>query len=106
MKFLIFFVLLVIGCAPDNTSRVDYFWYPIELEQVTCPAYKGTVYKMMNSKGWRSWTYYLDASYMYEVDLPATCVFVTIKKYPIYECADRSRSKLTDEQKVLIIEGF
>ena len=81
-----------------------HFWYPVELKEASCPAFKGEVYLMTNSVGWRNWPYYLDKADKAEVTLGSNCVLKTIRTLPKYE--GHIDVQLNDEQKQYLIEGF
>ena len=105
MKYvLILTVLLITACSPNEPN----FWYPKSLKQVSCAnGLIGEVYLMTNSRGWRSWPYYLDPSDNKEIELGTDCTMKTIKKFTTYKYSERPiRPKLNKEQRSHIIEGM
>jgi hypothetical protein len=81
-----------------------YFWYPVALKEVTCSSYKGELYLMKNSVGWRSWPYYLDPVDKREVELGTGCVKKTLRELPSY--SDNVEYQLNEEQRKYLVDGF
>ena len=87
------------------TTADRHFWYPIKLKSVECASgFKGEVYVMTNSIGWRSWPYFLNPATMREVELGTDCTMETIRELPKHE--SYPQRKLTAEQRKYVIEGF
>lgn len=85
-------------------SRERHFWYPIELFDVKCELYEGEVYRMTNSRGWRSYPYYLSRETKSEIILSESCIFISKRKLIEYE--RNIEERLNEEQKEYLIEGF
>ncbi|MCP3703191.1 MAG: hypothetical protein GY954_09725 [Alteromonas sp.] len=85
-------------------KKEPHFWYPIKLKYANCTTFKGDVYLMTNSVGWRSWPYHLDLADKTEIELPADCTIKTIRELPKHK--KPVIPKLTDEQKEYRIDGF
>ena len=101
---LLVVLFMATGCAKVD----DHFWYPVSLKTAICLSFKGDVYVMTNSVGWRSWVYTLDPKENIELELPATCVFKVIRAMPEYKANRKQniREQLNDEQRAHIVEGF
>ena len=96
-------VILTVGlvaCAPADR----HFWYPVSLKYATCSTFKGEIYIMTNSRGWRSWPYILDRATKAEITLGSDCTLRSIRKLPVHK--RKIQDHLTPEQKEYLVEGF
>lgn len=103
MKSIILLTVLLVGCVQDR-----HFWYPVKKLEANCSTYKGEVYLMINSVGWRTWPYYLHIASRTELMLGADCTFRVVANYGKHKArGNRSiESQLTDLQRNNIIGGF
>lgn len=92
--------VLLVGCSPADR----HFWYPVTLKYATCGTFKGEIYVMENSIGWRSWPYYLEKNTKKEIELGTDCIFRTIRH--LHKPGPPIQKHLTSEQREYLIEGF